>query len=446
MNGVVIGSASRLLGMKKADLERHMSVSGEQKAAEAGQDHDKAITPDRHETALSGERQPFAKGVRKPSPSMKASRSIIDGLRPERVQSAPRADLNGKSKEMKQAELTTEELNEIQTKIINDQLAEQKKNQREYAEMVESLTQKTGYKPMNTITLSDDFKRVCYGEIEYFESIRDMPLPDEELRKFESMNSKERFKMAYGKVINAVRDRKKYVKELEAEIKELKSNSHWWNRNGQKINTKEADEKRIREQIAQIAVWLARKIMSKFNICSDPGQFEFVSSEDWNKHVVDEKTNELANVIQEIAECRETGYKKMAAKGVEYMEMATKAWKERPEAQEAKLGISRIESLLDTDYFNEIISDFSQEDIEKLKENIKTYDAIGAAQTFINGGLNAGDKRTKAREAKEAIEAKKAAEQAEIQKREQAEIKKEQAKNAKNDNENGGSEIKIKIA
>lgn len=425
-NGKYIGSVSRLLGMKKADLDRHIAENATQKPVEASPDHPKARTPDTENTYPSAPRQAHDRPLAR-KPARKPGSSITDRMRPELVQKSSNHTANNMTAEERKSAEITEKLEEEARQSINEGLIQQKKEQDAFFEMLDSFKSKNGDKKMNKITLPDSFKTVCHGEIKNFERIRDMPLPDQEIREFERMNDKERFQMAYGKVIKAVRDRKQYVKKLEAEIKDLKSNAHWWNKNGQKAETKEADEKRLKEQIAQIALWLAKKIMSKFNLCDNPGNFQFMASEDWNKMEVDEKTKELADVIQEIAECDATGYKKMAANGVKMMEKATEAWKERPEAVEARNGISGIESLLNEDELAERIADLSHEDIEKLKEDIKMHDPCGAVKTIIAGELNAGDRRENEREIKKANEA----ELAEIMKREQQEAKKEQQKTRK---------------
>ena len=419
-DGVVIGSASRLLGIKKADLERHMSVSGTQKAVEAGQDHDKAQIPDRHETALSGERQPFAKGVRKPAKvrHQKSGRSITDGMRPERVQSAARADLKGKSKEMQNVEIIAEELNEIQTKIINDQLAEQKKNQREYAEMVEYINKKIGDKAMNTITLSDDFKESCHAQIRSFEEEINLPLPNEEIAKFETLTKREKFDFAYAKVINIVKERKQNISKLQAEIDDLKSDRSVWSKDGKEIKSREAELKDASEKLAILCVYFAKKILAKLGLCEEPAMQ--LSTKDQVQMLAEYKTNKIAQAINEIADMKDTGYRKMAENGVKMMDEAIKIWKERPELDDAKKSIRRIEDLLDTDSFNERIADLSPDDIEKLKADIAKDNPMSAAQTIIDGELNAGDRREHERQ-----------KAAELAKKQEREKKGQELKNAK---------------
>ncbi|WP_408887012.1 relaxase/mobilization nuclease domain-containing protein [Komagataeibacter melomenusus] len=412
-NGKYIGSVSRLLGMKKAELEHHMAESGPQKPQEAIPDVATSQTPDAHEKPSTG-KDKTADGTddkKSPVPSPAAPHGgKSPDVGPGRVQSTIKIDLKNKTEQERNAEIATEQAEAEKVQIANKSLQEQKKF---YDEMLEMFSMKTGDKKMNTITLPKSFKTVCYGEIENFENIRDMPLPSYEMEDFEKLTDREKFDFAYKKVIDTVKLNNAKIKDLNDELKTLKENHHWWSPKGEKISSTEAAIANATEKMMSICVHWAKSLMSKFGLCDDPGPWRAMTEQEQNALAVEFKSNELAQAMSEIADMKETGYKKMAVNGVKMMNEAIEKWHDRPELHEARNGIVGIKSLLDPDEFAERVSELSDADKKKLADDIAGHDPCGAVKTLAAGEIHAADERDKERQRE------KAAELAEIREREQ---------------------------
>lgn len=435
-DGVVIGSASRLLGIKKADLERHMSVSGTEKAVEAIADAPTAPAADRTENASRSTQADDGRTEKKsPVPSVKAphgGKQKAGDVGPGRVLSTIHVDLKGKSEQERNAEISTEKAEAEKVAIANKSLKESKQF---YDDMLKMFSIKTGEGKMNTITLTDSFRMVCAGEIENFERIRDEPLPLEEMESYDKMTSKEKFEFANKKVLESIRKRKSEIRALEQEIKDLKSNTHWWNRNGTKADSKEAQNEERKAALQALCVWFARKLLSKFNVVDDPGPWRSHTPREWNEMVVSDREMRLAEVIDQVADMKETGYKKLTQEAVELLDESLEKWKNRPEVTNAKRQIVAIKSLLDDDEFAERVAELPDADKEKLIADIAGHDPCGAVKTLAAGENHAADIRDQERLKLEEIR-KREQEQAEIREREQQKEKgQEQGKK--------GSELKI---
>ena len=256
---------------------------------------------------------------------------------------------------------------------------------------------------MNTITLTDSFRTVCAGEIENFERIRDEQFPDAEMLKFDDMTSKEKFEFAYAKALKGMRENKAVVRSLEQEIKELKSNDHWWNKNGTKADSKEARNLENSAVLKAMFVWFARKLMSKLDVIDDPGPWRQPTPQELNEMIVTDREMRLANALEQIADKKDIGYKELAREGVILMDQALEKWKNRPEAHDAKRQIVAIKSLLDADEFAERVAELPDADKEKLIADIAGHDPCGAVKTLAAGENHAADIREQERQkAKEA--------------------------------------------
>lgn len=438
-NGRYIGAVGRLLGVNKAALER--VVAGEP-IPHKGRKPDAVARP---EPAIVDTEAKPSKTPEKPdakpakSPQIR-SKSTVPDAGTGRVQSTIHVDLKGKSEQERNAEISTEKAEAEKVEIANKSLKESKQF---YDDMLEMFSIKTGKGKMNTITLTDSFRMVCAGEIENFERIRDEPLPTEEMESYDVMTSKEKFEFANKKVLEGIRKRKSEIRALEQEIKDLKSNDHWWNRNGTKADSKEAQNEEKKAVLQALCVWFARKLLSKFNVVDDPGPWRSHTPREWNEMIVSDREMRLAEVIDQVADMKATGYKKLTQEAVELLDESLEKWKNRPEVHDATKQIVAIKSLLDADEFAERVAELPDADKEKLIADIAGHDPCGAVKTLAAGEIHAADIREQEHQKLEEIR-KREQEQAEIREREQKE-KKEKKGQAKNDNQKGkkGSEIKI---
>lgn len=363
--GRLIGSVSRVLGIKKDELNNMMEMPDNSIASRVmrGTSGDvSTLTADEGQAPSTPqkpiEHTPGEAQEQAPANSQTAPQSPEIGTGTDTTNEAKAEASDGMTQEQK---LAINEFNKEQNekeKLLKEALANQKKFAQQMLDDMKK-NKKPELKPTWSNTLDDREKLLV--------DIIDQPHPklrtitDKQVRNFLYKNFKDELDDFYN-------DRKKYM-ELRKEIKELQQKDKWYHfMDKSKLSKKEKEEQEKIKKLMLLASYLVHCMMHRIGLNTvRPNPYDYLTDEQKREYEIQYKKDKLAQKLlqnSDRAKCLDSiALLKVFENDAELMK-----WKNREEVRDAKLAMQKLNIVKDINILT--LDEKGQKEFKEAQEKL----------------------------------------------------------------------------
>lgn len=371
--GKLIGSVSRVLGIKKDELTHMIEMPDNNIASRVTG----GTSPD---LQRAGEGQAPSTPVQKPSDKPESQPAKAEPSIPQKAQEASSAghiyaDLATDDSKTTEA-MSQEEKQSIQSQNADSQMArktmqENLAGQQRMAQELEKLMkqQNQNKKPQKTWdqTINDEERKL--NEIINQPHPKLKEISDKQVRSWIYKN--------YSENLKTIKNRKEKIWKLRDEIKELHQDAKWWNNKVKKADHKKTEEQEKEEKLQLMIIHFVHNVMFKLGLTKvQPNPWNSLTKKEKKDYLIRYKTNEYAQLLCEQKTDTNAINRLSLLKATENNEKI-REFQERPQVNDARKLLMKLNNLRQVD-----VNELDQTGQNKLREAMSRMDIDGALQAI----------------------------------------------------------------